>query len=480
MKRAHASNARAAPDPLLTSLAGYVMRRNVGGPNAYAHARWCLMDALGCGLQALRDPDCVKLLGPAVPGTLVPNGARVPGRADVLDPVTAAFNIGCLIRWLDFNDTWWAGGHPSDNISGILAVADYTSRANVAARRAPLHMRDVLAAMIKAYEIHGVLAENNRPNDPQIGFDLVMLLKIASTAVVTQLLGGTKDDVVNALSNAFIDGHNLDVHRHMPTSGPRKSWASADVTSRAVMLALLTLRGEMGYPGALSAPQWGFNDVVYKGGHLVLGPLSSRVIEHVQYKISYPAQRHAQTAAEAAVKLHPLVKDRLGDVKAVELHTHGLAHRKINVTGPLPNFAARDHCLQYIAAVGLIHGDITTASYGDAFAADPRIDALRLKMTVSEDPRYTRAYDEPGTRANANAVQVFFRDGTKTPRAEVQYLIGDARRRKEGIPRLEQKFRAHAAGAFSQHRVRIISRLLGDQRRLEATPVHEFMDALAL
>ena len=304
---------------------------------------------------------CMKLVGPLVPGTIVPNGARVPGTQYQLDPVSAAFSTGCLIRWLDFNDTWWAGGHPSDNYSGILAAADYVSRTRVAAGRAPLLMRDVLTAAIKAYEIHGVLAEGNIFNSPETGLDLVILLKIASTAVITHLLGGGVAEVTDALSNAFVDGQPLNTYRVMPNAGPRKSWASGDATARAMQLALLTMRGEMGYPTAISAKTWGFSDVLYNGRPLkVTRRYGSHVIENVQFKIAYPAQRHSQTAAECAVRLHPLVKDRLNDIERVELTTHKPALLKIVVDGPLPNFAARDHCLQYVVAVGLIFGDITT------------------------------------------------------------------------------------------------------------------------
>jgi 2-methylcitrate dehydratase len=474
-----ARETRPGPDGLLVELADYVMRETVGGESAYRHARYCLMDALGCALQALAVPDCTKLLGPVVPGTIVPNGARVPGTPYTLDPVAAAFNIGCLMRWLDFNDTWWAGGHPSDNCAGILAVADHLSRKQVAAGGSPLVMRDVLTAMIKAYEIHGVLAEGNAPNKPGIGLDLVILLKIASTAVITQLMGGTRDEVVDALSNAFIDGHSLNLYRHMPHSGPRKSWASADATSRAVRIAMMTLQGEMGYPTALTAPIWGFNDVLYGGAGLVVASsFGSRVIENVQYKIAYPAQRHSQTAAECAVRLHPAVSGRLDAIERVELHTHGYA-RKINVTGSLPNFAARDHCLQYVVAVGMIYGDITTTSYTDAFAADSRIDALREKMAVHIVPQYTADYEDEAKRTNSNAVQVFFRDGTCTPKIEVHYLIGDARRREEGIPKLEVKFRAAIRSALSERQQVELIDLFSDARRFEATPVHAFMDALA-
>ena len=471
---------RPAPDRILVDIAHYVVNQKIGSAKAYDNARLCLLDALGCAMQAFAAPDCMKLIGPVVPGTVVPNGARVPGTAYQLDPVSAAFSTGCLIRWLDFNDTWWAGGHPSDNYSGILAAADFVSRQRVAAGKAPLVMRDVLTAAIKAYEIHGVLAEGNIFNSPETGLDLVILLKLASTAVLTQLLGGGVAEVTDAVSNAFIDGQPLNTYRVMPNAGPRKSWASGDATARAMQLALLTLRGEMGYPTALSAKTWGFCDVLYNSQPVkVTRRYGSHVIENVQFKIAYPAQRHSQTAAECAVRLHPLVRDRLNDIKRVVLTTHKPALLKIAVDGPLPNFAARDHCLQYVAAVGLIFGDITTASYEDNFSADPRIDRLRAQMVVQEDAGYTRDY-HGARQANHNAIQVFFNDGTKTPKVDVEFLIGDARRRKEAMPLLERKFKNNLAGRYAPKQAAAITQLLFDGQRLQATPVNEFMDLLAV
>jgi 2-methylcitrate dehydratase len=379
------SNVRPQADRVLVDIADYVLKYKIRSSEAYETARLCLMDTLGCGFESLEYPACTKLLGPVVPGTVVPQGAKVPGTSYQLDPVQAAFNIGAMIRWLDFNDTWLAAewGHPSDNLGGILAVADWLSRTAVANGKPPLTMRDVLAAAIKAYEIHGVLAEGNIFNSPETGLDLVILLKIASTAVLTQLLGGGISEITDALSNAFVDGQPLNTYRVMPNAGPRKSWASGDATARAVQLALMTMRGEMGYPSALSAKTWGFCDVLNQGRPLkVTRAYASHVIENVQFKIAYPAQRHAQTAAECAVRLHPLLKGRLDEIERVVLTTHAPALTKIVVDGPLPNFAARDHCLQYVAAIGLIFGDITTAHYEDACAADPRIDRLRASMTV--------------------------------------------------------------------------------------------------
>ncbi|OGA54267.1 MAG: 2-methylcitrate dehydratase [Betaproteobacteria bacterium RIFCSPLOWO2_12_FULL_62_13] len=472
------SNKRPAPDRVLADIAKYASRQDVGSSAAYELARYCLMDALGCALQAFEAPDCVKLLGPVVPGIVVPHGARVPGTQFQLDPVTAAFNIGCLIRWLDFNDTWWAGGHPSDNIGGILATADFLSRTRIAAGRRPLFVREVMTAVIKAYEIQGVIAIEN--SFDRLGLDHVVLVKVASTAVVTHLLGGTVDEIASALSNAFVDGDSLMVYRKMPNAGPRKSWAAPDATSRAVQLALMTMRGEMGYRSALTARTWGFYDVLCRGRPLKIArPYGSHVIENIQFKIAYPAQRHTQTAAECAVRLHPLVQDRMDEIEKVILTTHELALKMVSARGPLPTSAARDHCLQYVVAVGLICGDITSASYEDEFAADPRIDTLRAKMAVREDKRYTRGYYGP-KRCNANAVQVFFKDGSKTPKAEVEYLIGDARRRKEGLPLLERKFRANLARRFPARQQAALAEFFSDQQRLEAMPVNEFMDLLVI
>jgi 2-methylcitrate dehydratase len=473
------ASSRPAPDRELVDIARYVCAANVGARDAYTHARYCLMDALGCALEALGSPECAKLLGPTVPDTIVPHGARVPGTSYVLDPVKAAFDISCLIRWLDFSDTWWAGGHPSDNLGGILAVADHLSRKQLAAGKAPLTMRDVMTAMIKAYEIQGVLSEGNHFDRPATALDSTILVKIASTAAITQLLGGNVEDVTNALSNAFVDGHPLNIYRMMPNSGPRKSWAAADATARATWLALTTMRGEMGYPSALSAKTWGFSDVLYDGRTLkVTTAYRARVIRDIQFKISVPAQRHSQTAAECAMQLHPLVVHRIGDIDRVIVETHAHAIRMISVEGPLPNFAARDHCLQYVVAVALLDGNINTGSYEDAHAADPRIDALRKKMVVRENKRYTRDYD--AKHGNANAIQIVFRGGEKTPRIEYEFPVGDPRRRREGIPLLEQKFRGNLARRYASNQLNAVAARMADQARLEATPVNEFMDLLAI
>ncbi len=471
--------ARSTPDQLLLDIAAYVSGADVGEPAAYESARYCLMDALGCAFHALDAPECVRLLGPDVDGITTTNGARVPGTAFELDPAAAAFSISTLVRWLDFNDTWWTGGHPSDNLGALLAAADFLSRRRKAAGKTPLRMRDVMSAMIKAYEVQGVLSEGNKIDRPEIALDSVMLVKIASTAVAAHLLGGSTQQIADALSQAIVDGNSLNFYRVSPYAGPRKSWAAGDAASRALRLAFLTLRGEPGYPRALSAKTWGFQDALFAGEPLkAKRPFASHVIENIQFKLSHPAQRHAQTAAECAVKLYPLVKGRTEQIERIVLSTHQLAYGTINVSGPLPNFAARDHCLQYIAAAGLLNGDITTESYEDEFAKDPVIDALRAKMVVEENEQYTKAYSDPTVRANPNAIQVFFKDGTSTPRLEIIYPIGDPVRRKDGLPVLEEKFRRNVARRFSGAKQDAIFDAFADQDRLERLSGDEFMDRL--
>jgi 2-methylcitrate dehydratase len=468
------------PDPELAAIADYVLSGPAASALAYETARYCLMDTIGCGLEALSYPACTKLLGPIVPGAVLANGARVPGTAYELDPVTAAFNISAMNRWLDFNDAFMAktGAHPSDNLGGILAVSDYLSRRAVAEGRAPLHMHDVLTAMIQAHEIQGVLSLEN--NIIELGMDNVILVKIASSAVVTRLLGGTREEIVNALSNAIVDGHPMRLYRIAPTMGSRKSWAAADATSRAVRLAFMALSGEMGYPNALSAPTWGFNDVHLRGQPLkVPRPYGSHVIENVQFKIAYPAGIHGQSAAECAVKLHPLVKDRLDAVKAVRMWTHHSARHLITGNVPLTNPAARDHSLQYIAAIGLIFGRLTAADYEDSVAANPRVDALRFKMNVSVDERYTAAFRDPDRRANPHGMEVEFNDGSCTDRVEVLFPLGHPQRRREGIPLLLEKFKINLARRFPVKRQQAILECCANQERLERTPVHEFMALLA-
>jgi 2-methylcitrate dehydratase len=473
----HTSTANRPPfDPLLRQIADYVCDFNSPSDEALDTARYCLLDTLGCGLLALKYPACTKLLGPVVPGTIVPNGARVPGTNYVLDPVTAAFNIGTLVRWLDFNDTWLAAewGHPSDNLGAILAVADYSTR-NAERGMRSFTVRDILIAMIKAHEIQGILALENSFN--RVGLDHVLLVRIASTAVATHLLGGTREQIMNAVSNAWLDGGALRTYRHAPNTGSRKSWAAGDATARAVQHAFMAIKGEMGYPSALSAPKWGFSDVLFKGQLVKLArPFGCYVMEQVLFKISFPAEFHAQTAVEAAIKLHPQVCDRLDQIERVEMHTHESAIRIIDKTGPLHNPADRDHCLQYMTAIGLIFGGLTADHYEDATAADPRIDALRAKMVVKEEPRYTREYLEADKRAIANAVQIFFRDGTATEKVEVEYPIGHRRRRTEGIPLLVEKFKANAATCFPSERAASLVKLFANTSSLEGMAANEFTE----
>ncbi len=469
---------RPEPDQVLVDIADYVLAYDVTrSPEVMETARYCLIDSLGCAMLALSYPACTKLLGPVVPGATMPGGVKVPGTSYELDPVRAAFNLGTMIRWLDFNDTWLAAewGHPSDNLGGILATADYLSRRAIGAAKAPLTIRDVLVAMIKAHEIQGVIALENGFN--RVGLDHVLLVRIASTAVVTGLLGGSRADIINAVSNAWLDGGALRTYRHAPNTGSRKSWAAGDATSRAVWLALNALRGEMGYPSALSAPGWGFQEVLFKGKPLRFSQgYGSYVMANILFKISFPAEFHAQTAVEAALILHPQVKERLAEIDRIVIETQESGMRIINKTGPLDNPADRDHCIQYMVAVPLIKGSLTAADYEDEAAADSRIDTLRAKMEVRENERFSQDYLDPDKRSIGNAVQVFFEDGTATDRVEVEYPIGHRRRRAEGMPLLLDKFQRNIATRLSPRQCEQILRLCADQELLEATPVHEFMD----
>ena len=470
-------NTRPRPDPELVAIADYVDAAEIDSPEAYDTARYCLMDTLACGMLALDFPECTKLLGPLVPDTQVKNGARVPGTPHVLDPVKAAFDIGTIIRWLDFNDTWLAAewGHPSDNLGGILAVADYLSRTRLAAGESPLLMKELLTAMIKAHEIQGCIALENSFN--RVGLCHVLLVRVATTAVVAKLLGAGREQIIDALSQAWLDGSSLRTYRHAPNAGPRKSWAAGDATSRGVRLAMLTLQGEMGYPSALSARTWGFYDVSFEGKPFRFQrPYGSYVMENILFKISFPAEFHAQTAVEAAIILHPQVASRLDDIERILLTTHESAIRIISKSGELHNPADRDHCLQYMTAVGLLKGRLTAEDYEDAAAADPRIDALREKMEVVEDETYSREYHEADKRSIANAVQVFFKDGSATEEVAVEYPLGHRRRRAEGIPALVVKFREALAGRLPAASVSAIDDLCHDPERLQATPVNEFMD----
>ncbi len=472
-------NERPAFDKVLTDIADYVCDYEIDSELAYETARHCLLDTLGCGILALKFPACTKLLGPVVDGLSMSNGVRVPGTKYELDPVQAAFNIGAMVRWLDYNDTWLAAewGHPSDNLGAILAVADFVSRRNEAEGKPGLTMRDVLTAMIKAHEIQGCLALENSFN--KVGLDHVVLVKCASTAVVTQMLGGTREQIVDALSQAWVDGQSLRTYRHAPNAGPRKSWAAGDACRRAVQLALITLAGEIGYPSALSAPKWGFYDVLFGGKEFAFQrPYGTYVMENILFKISYPAEFHSQTAVECAVQLHPQVKDRLDDIEKIVLTTHEAAIRIISKTGKLHNPADRDHCLQYMVAVPLIHGDLVAEHYEDDFAADPRIDALRAKMEVAEDKRYSAEYHEPEKRAFANAIQIFFKDGTSTEKVEVEYPIGHPRRREQGIPLLISKAEKNLKTHYDSGHADKIMAMMSDQSYLEDMTVTNFMAAL--
>lgn len=470
-------NIRPAPDKELVTIADFVTHTAISSELAYSTARYCLMDSLGCAILALQYPACTKLLGPIIPGTTVPHGARVPGTNHSLDPILAAFNIGTMIRWLDFNDTWLAAewGHPSDNLGAILAVADYLSRKNMAEKKPPLLMRDVLTAMIKAYEIQGVLALENSFN--RVGLDHVILVKVASTAVITHMLGGSVQDVTNALSHAFIDGQSLRTYRHSPNTGSRKSWAAGDATSRAVRLAWLVLKGEMGYPSALTAKIWGFYDVAFRNQSFHMSrPLSSYVMENILFKISFPAEFHAQTAVECAIALHPHVKPRLNDIDKIVIATHESAIRIINKTGPLHNPADRDHCLQYMVAAGLLFGDLKAEYYEDNIANDPHIDALRNKMHVEENTQFSKDYLDPDKRSIANTLQIFFKDGTSTNKVTIEYPIGHKRRREEGIPLLLKKFVDNMKTHYSNAKAHELCDMFQNLSKLEVMPVNHFME----
>ncbi|MBM3458317.1 MAG: bifunctional 2-methylcitrate dehydratase/aconitate hydratase [Armatimonadetes bacterium] len=469
-------NQRPNPDAELFAIADFVAAGPEPTELAWETARFCLLDSLGCGMLALQYPACVRRLGPVVPGAGMVEGVRVPGTSFELDPVKAAFDIGTLVRWLDYNDTWLAAewGHPSDNLGAILAVGDYLARRARRSGGEPVRVGALLRAMIQAHEIQGILALENSFN--RVGLDHVLLVKVASTAVATRLLGGTHTQIVNALSHAWVDGQALRTYRHAPNAGPRKSWAAGDATSRAVRLALLALAGEPGIPGALSAARWGFQDVLL-GGRPLRRPqeYGCYVMENVLFKVSFPAEFHAQTAAEAAIVLHPQVRHRLEEIERIELSTQEPAIRIISKTGPLHNPADRDHCLQYITAIGLLHGDVTADHYEDAAAGDPLVDRLRQQMVVQEDPRYTREYYEPECRSIANAVQVFFRDGSATEKVAVEYPIGHRRRRAEGIPLLVEKARRNLSTRFPAARTERLLALCTDAGRLDALPADEFM-----
>ncbi|THE12653.1 bifunctional 2-methylcitrate dehydratase/aconitate hydratase [Bacillus timonensis] len=475
------TNPNLKTDEIIEKIADYVLNQPIESALAIETAKYVLMDTLGCGFLALRYPECTKHLGPIVPGTVVPNGSRVPGTQFELDPVHAAFNIGCAIRWLDYNDTWLAAewGHPSDNLGGILAVADYISRKQIAEGKEPLKMETVLKAIVKAHEIQGVLALTNSLN--RKGLDHVLFVKIASTAVVTAMLGGTKEEVMNALSNAWIDNSSLRTYRHFPNTGSRKSWAAGDATSRAVRLALMAVNGEMGYKTALSAPNWGFQDVLFGGEEITLErPLQSYVIENILFKISYPAEFHGQTAAECAVELHPQIINRLEEIDKIVITSHESAIRIIDKKGPLHNPADRDHCIQYITAIGLLYGTINADHYEEETAKDPRVDSLRDRMEVVENKQYSEDYLDPNKRSIANAVQIFFKDGTETANVVREYPLGHRFRRDEGIPLLKRKFIDNLETRFPQKKVNEIYELCSDLEKLSNTNVNDFMSKLVI
>jgi 2-methylcitrate dehydratase len=478
---AHISNVRPKPDKVLTDIVDYVTKYKIKSKDAYDTARYCLLDTLGCGFEALEYPACRKMLGPIVQGTLVPNGAKVPGTQL---QIKAAFDIGAMIRWLDFNDTWLAAewGHPSDNLGGILATADWLSRNAVATGKKPLTVHDLLTGMIKAHEIQGCIALENSFN--KVGLDHVVLVKVASTAVVAEMMGLSKDEILNAVSLAWVDGQSLRTYRHSPNTGSRKSWAAGDATSRAVRLALIAKTGEMGYPSVLSAKTWGFYDVLFKGNAFKFQrPYGSYVMENVLFKISFPAEFHSQTAVEAGMTIHQELK-KLGktekDIKKITIRTHEACIRIIDKKGPLNNPADRDHCVQYMVAMPIIFGRLTASDYEDNIAADPRIDTLRDKIVCVEDPKFTKDYHDPDKRSIANALTVEFTDGKKLKEIVVEYPIGHKRRRKEGMPVLMAKFKTNLARVFAEKQRGAIWDLCTDSKKLDATPVNEFVDMMVI
>ena len=472
---------RPDPDPVMVDIARYVSTTFDPSDETLTIARYCLMDSLGCALLALQTPACTRRLGPIVPGATLSEGTPIPGTSYKLEPVHAAFNLGCMIRWLDFNDTWLAAewGHPSDNFGGILAISDYLCRFRSRANQPPLTIKEVLVAAIKAYEIQGILALENAFN--RVGLDHVLLVRVATTAVVTQLLGGSEAQVLNSLSHAWIDGCSLRTYRHAPNTGPRKSWAAGDATSRGVRLALMAVNDELGIPSALSASTWGFSDSLFRGNSITLGrPLGNYVMDNILFKNSYPAEFHAQTAVEAAVQLHPLIDRSFDEIDKIVIETQEAAVRIIDKTGPLHNPADRDHCIQYMTAVALLFGTVATEHYEDDVANDPRIDLLRNRMQVIENERYSNEYLDPHKRSIANAVQVFFSDGSSTERIEVEYPCGHLRRRDEGLPLVAKKFAANLATCFDEGRCAEIQSLFEESNKLLGTPVHEFMNTFAV
>jgi 2-methylcitrate dehydratase len=464
-------------DKTIIDIADYVINFDVTvSDEAMETARYCFMDTIGCGLYALKYPACTKLLGPIVPGANLENGARVPGTSYELDPVRSAWNIGAMVRWLDFNDTWLAAewGHPSDNLGAILATADYLSRAKIAKGIEGLSMREVLIAMVKAHEIQGVIALENSFN--RVGLDHVMLVRIASSAVTAKMLGCSRDEILNAISHSWVDGSSLRTYRHAPNTGSRKSWAAGDASSRGLYLALIAKRGEMGYPSAVTAPIWGFQDVLFKGNELSFKQdYGTYVMENILFKISFPAEFHAQTAVEAAVNLHPLVKDKLNDIDRIVIETQESGDRIINKTGKLDNPADRDHCIQYMTAIGLIKGDLVAEDYEDDVASMPIVDELRSRMDIVENSRFTKEYLEADKRSIGNSIQVFFKDGTSTHIESIDYPVGHRRRRDEGIPLLIEKFERYVRGHMSKEQANQIIHICSSQELFENVSVDDMM-----
>lgn len=473
-------NERPYPDKVLVDIVDYVLNYKISSKLALQTAHYCLLDTLGCGFEALTYPACTKLLGPIVDGTIVPNGAKVPGTHYILDPIQAAFNIGAIIRWLDFNDTWLAAewGHPSDNLGGILATADWLSRTNSAQSKPALKMLDVLEAMVMAHEIQGVIALENSFN--KVGLDHVLLVKLASTAVVGKMIGLTKDELINAISLVFVDGQSLRTYRHAPNTGSRKSWAAGDATSRAVRLALIAKTGEMGYPSVLTTPVWGFYDVSFKGNAFKFQrEYGCYVMENILFKISFPAEFHSQTAVEAAMTLHQKLQDlgkTAADIKSISIRTHEAAIRIIDKKGPLNNPADRDHCIQYMVAIPLIFGRLTAADYEDNIASDERIDELRDKINCVEDVQFTKDYHNPEKRSIANALTIELSNGTVLDEVVVEYPIGHKRRREEGIPKLIEKYKINLARIFDKEQQDKILEVSLDYDKLSSMNVNEFVD----
>jgi 2-methylcitrate dehydratase len=466
-------NTRPQFDGILIKIVNYVYDYKITSKLAFETAKYCLADSVGCAILAMNFSECTKLLGPWVSGISIQNGARVIGTGQELDPIKAAFDMGTMIRWLDYNDTWLAKewGHPSDNLGAILAVMDFVSRRPEYNKT--YTVQDVLDAMIRAYEIQGVLALENSFN--MVGLDHVILVKVASTVLAAYLLGADKDQAIAALSQAWLDGQALRTYRHAPNTGSRKSWAAGDATSRAVRLALMTMEGESGYHSALTAKHWGFSDVLFhsKPVHLER-KLESYVMENILFKIAYPAEYHAQTAVECALKIYEKMKDKNLQIKKVVITTHNAAMRIINKTGPLYNPADRDHCLQYMVAIALIHGNLTAESYEEHVASDPRIDELRSKIVVVEEDRFSQDYIDDDKRSIANQVDVLLSDGTSLTEC-VEYPLGHRLRRQEGIPLLWEKFEKNMGTQFGADKVANAVELFKNDEMLLKMPVTEWI-----